>query len=96
VFGELVGAFLADVAFLAVPAYFVLQPVAVIRLKGRWKVAALAPLSLAIPAVLRSLYALSQDSNLWPLVFVLFAPLGTLYLAVLLSMAAIMKTAGAQ
>ena len=73
-----------------------LQPLAVIRLKGRWRVAALAPLLLAIPAVLWSLCALSQDSNLWPLVFIFFAPLGTLYLAVLLSLAAIMKTASAQ
>jgi hypothetical protein len=45
--------------------------------------------------VLWSPYALSQGSNLWPLVFILFAPLGTLYLAVLLSMAAIMRTASA-
>jgi hypothetical protein len=77
-------------------AYFVLQPVAVVRLKGGWRVAALAPLLLAIPAVIWSLYALSQDSNLWPLVFIFFAPLGTLYLVVVLSMAAIMKTASAR
>ena len=34
-FGESVGAFLDEVVFLTVPVYFVLQPVAVIRLRGR-------------------------------------------------------------
>ena len=77
------GSVLAEAVFLAVPAYFVLQPLAAIRLKGGWKVAALAPLLLAIPAALWSLYALSQGSNVWPLVFIFFTPLGTLYLAAL-------------
>jgi hypothetical protein len=67
-----------------VPAYFVLQPVALLRLSGRWRIAAALPLILAIPALAFSLYALAQDSNLWPMVFILFAPPGTLYLAALL------------
>jgi hypothetical protein len=67
-----------------VPAYFVLQPVALLRLAGKWRIAAALPLILAIPALAFCLYALAQDSNLWPMVFILFAPLGTLYLAALL------------
>ncbi len=67
-----------------VPAYFVLQPLALLRLSGRWRTAAAAPLILAIPAAAWCLYAFAQESNLWPLVFVFFAPVGTLYLGTIL------------
>ena len=83
-FGEIAGGLLGSVIFLAVPAYFVLQPWAANRLQRGWRVAALAPLLFSIPAVLWSLYAFSQGSNLWPLVFILFTPFGTLYLVILL------------
>ena len=75
------------VVMMTVPAYLVLQPWALIRLERKWRIAAAAPLILAIPAVLWCLYALSQDSNLWPLVFILFAPFGTVYLAILMGLA---------
>jgi hypothetical protein len=81
---DIVGSVLAEVIFLAGPAYFVLQPLAALRLKRGWRLAALAPLLFAIPVALWCLYALSQGSNLWPLVFIFFAPLGTVYLVVLL------------
>ncbi|HSU99857.1 MAG TPA: hypothetical protein VLI91_07110 [Roseiarcus sp.] len=67
-----------------VPAYFILQPLALLRLSGRWRIAASAPLILAIPAAAWCLFALAQESNLWPLVFIFFAPLGTLYLGTIL------------
>jgi hypothetical protein len=67
-----------------VPAYFILQPLALLRLSGRWRTAAAAPLILAIPAAAWSLNALAQESNLWPLVFIFFAPIGTLYLGSIL------------
>ena len=35
------------------------------------------------PAVLFSLYALSRDSNLWPITVVFLAPVGFVYLLVL-------------
>ena len=67
-----------------VPAYFVLQPLALLRLSGRWRAAAAGPLVLAIPAAAWCLYAFAQDSNLWPLPFIVFAPIGTLYLGTIL------------
>ena len=73
-----------SIAMAAVPAYFVFQPWAVMRLEGRWRIAAMAPLLVAVPAIAWSLFALSQESNLWPLVFVLFAPFGSIYLVGLL------------
>jgi hypothetical protein len=81
---EAVQGVIGSVVMLTVPAYFVLQPWAALKLTGGWRRAALAPLALAIPALLWSLYALSHDSNLWPITFILFAPFGTGYLIVIL------------
>ena len=85
--GEWATGVLGAFVMAAVPAYFVLQPLALMRLVGRWKAAALAPLLPAIPAIVWSAYAFSQESNLWPLVFILFAPFGSIYLAALLGLA---------
>jgi hypothetical protein len=75
---------LTGFAFMVgVPGYFLLQPWLVLRFTGGWRTAALVPLIGAVPTIIWSLYALSQESNLWPLTFILFAPLGSLYLAVL-------------
>jgi hypothetical protein len=66
---------------LSVPAYFLAQPLALLRWRGGWRKAALAPLVLTIPALAFSLYALSRDSNLWPLTLIFAAALGSFYLA---------------
>ncbi|MEP7240036.1 MAG: hypothetical protein ABI697_04040 [Devosia sp.] len=71
---------------LGVPAYLLLQAAAPFLLRDApWKVASLLPLLFAVPIILWCLYALGQDSNLWPLPFILFAPLGAAYLAVVLA-----------
>jgi hypothetical protein len=69
---------------LLVPAYFVLQPWALFKLRGKWRIAAALPLLFAIPAAIYCAYALAQDYNLWPLVFIFFAPIGSLYLGIVL------------
>jgi hypothetical protein len=66
-----------------VPAYFVAQPVALLNWHGNWRKAAAAPLMLSVPALLFSLFALTQGSNLWPLTLIIAAALGMMYLAVL-------------
>jgi hypothetical protein len=68
---ETMSELLGFAAMLSVPAYFVLQPWALFRFERTWRIAAAAPLALAIPAAPWSLYALAQESNLWPLVFML-------------------------
>jgi hypothetical protein len=78
--------FLGMAVMMMVPGYFVLQVWALMRLERKWRIAAAAPLILAVPAALWCLYALSQESNLWPLVFILFAPIGTVYLAILIGL----------
>jgi hypothetical protein len=75
---------IGGLVMLMVPAYLVLQPLALLRLKGGWRIAAAAPLLVAIPTALWSLYALSHESNLWPITFILFSPAGTIYLLALL------------
>ncbi len=68
------------------PIYLALQLVVPLQVAGTtWRVAALLPLLLSVPVAGWCLYALSQDSNLWPLPFILFAPLGALYLVALLA-----------
>ena len=66
-----------------VPAYFVAQPLALARWRGGWRRAAFAPLLLTVPAGIFSAIALAQDSNLWPLMLIFAAGLGSLYLCVL-------------
>ena len=68
---------------LLVPAYLVLQIGFGIIWRGRWRLAALVPLVAFVPIVGYSLLALSQGSNLWPLLAIVFAPFGFLYLVIL-------------
>jgi hypothetical protein len=75
---------IGSAAMLAGPAYFVLQPWAVAKLTGGWRRAALLPLLPATPLLLWCAYAFADQSNLWPVPFLLFAPFGTFYLAILL------------
>ena len=75
---------LAALLMAAVPAYFILQPYALYRLSGGWRMAALVPLLVTVPAAVFSGAALAHDSNLWPITFILAAPLCSLYLLVLL------------
>ena len=82
--GETVQLIVGSAVMLTVPAYLALQPWAAFSLTGGWRLAALAPLLLAIPAIAWSVYALSDGSNLWPIPFILLAPLGAIYLIALL------------
>jgi hypothetical protein len=82
--GEVVQGIIGSLVMLTVPAYLVLQPWAALKLAGGWRRAALAPLLIAIPAILFSFYALNDGSNLWPITFILFAPFGTIYLIAIL------------
>ena len=73
-----------SILMLMVPAYFVLQPVALVTLRGKARIAALLPLIPAVPILLWCAYAFADQSNLWPLTFILFAPFGSIYLAIVL------------
>lgn len=68
-------------AMASVPAYPVLQVIALRRLPGRWRWAAGAPLLVMVPAAVQAGLAFSQSSNLWPILLILAAPLAVLYLS---------------
>ena len=70
---------------LATPAYFLLQIWAPLKLARGWRTAALAPLVPAIPLLIWCAYALADNSNLWPVPFILFAPFGAGYLGLILA-----------
>lgn len=83
---------LLDLALLfGAPAYIVLQIMGLIvaRFEG-WRIPFALPLLFSVPIVAWCLYALTQESNLWPLPFILFAPLGAGYLLVVLALRAIL------
>ncbi len=63
---------LVPLAFFSVPSYPVLQLIALIMLRGPMRLLSALPLSFMLPIYAYCLYALSQDSNLWPL-FAIFA-----------------------
>jgi hypothetical protein len=67
--------------FASVPTYFIVQAWLVFAWQGGWRIAALVPLMAMTPAVLLSVIALSNGSNLWPLVVILSAPFAMIYLA---------------
>jgi len=81
---------LGSLVMAMVPAYLVLQPLALLRLSGKWRRIAAVPLVLAVRAAAWWLVALVHESNLWPIIFILFAPAGTAYLAIVLVVNAIL------
>jgi hypothetical protein len=74
---------LGMIVTLGVPAYFVAQPMALMRWRGGWRKAALAPLVLVIPAAGYSAFAFADGSNLWPMTLIVAAAIGMVYLGVL-------------
>jgi hypothetical protein len=70
------------IAFAAVPAYPVLQFMALRKLEGGWRYAAAVPLLAMIPLVAVTFIAFQQQSNLWPLLLILASPVASLYLLV--------------
>ena len=76
---------IGSLVMLAAPAYFVLQVWAPMKLSGGWRTAALAPLLLAVPLLLWCAYAFADQSNLWPVPFLLFAPFGAGYLGLIVA-----------
>lgn len=77
----IVTAFVGMFIFAAVPGYFVIQAVALVVLRGRWRMAASAPLAVMVPATLHAFWALAAGSNLWPILVIFAAPLGFIYLS---------------
>lgn len=74
------GALLFFLLVGGVLGYFVLQPLTVLWLDGRWRLAAAAPLIATVPLMLHAAYAFAAGANLWPLLLIFCLPVATLYL----------------
>lgn len=64
-----------------VPLYLALQIYLPMKLRKGWRIAALGPLVVMGAAAVHAILALSQGSNLWPIVVILVAPLALAYLS---------------
>ena len=80
---------IGEIVMLSIPGYFILQAWLARAWSGRWRMAALVPLAGMVPALLFSLLALSQGSNLWPLAVIFLAPLGFAYLLIVWTLRAV-------
>jgi hypothetical protein len=74
------GDLLFGFVYLSVPGYFVLQVASLFMLRKRWRLAAMAPLAIMVPAAFHAAFALSAGSNIWPIILFFAAPIGFVYL----------------
>jgi hypothetical protein len=65
---------------LSLPGYVVLQWYAARHWEGGWRIAALVPLAIMAVLVVHAAVAFMAQSNLWPLMVILTAPLFCIYL----------------
>jgi hypothetical protein len=72
-----------ELVALAGPAYFFLQLIMAIRYRGRWRLAALAPLLLMMPLAIEAGLAYAAGVPGWPTLLVVIAPVACLYLLTL-------------
>ncbi|MEJ1972287.1 MAG: hypothetical protein WDM96_07435 [Lacunisphaera sp.] len=75
---------LMPVVFISLPGYPLLQAWACYRLRGARRLLAALPLCFMLPTYAFCLYALRQDSNLWPLPAIFLSPVAALLVAGLL------------
>jgi len=64
--------------------YPVLQVLAIVRLRGGWRILAFLPLVVMTPVLIVTFVGFHQDSNLWPLYLIFVAPVILAYLIILL------------
>jgi hypothetical protein len=83
------------VIMASVPAYLVVQILLAITWRGGWRIAALVPLIIMLPALALTVYATSQGSNLGPLALIMAAPLSLLYLVIALVVRRLTSSAAA-
>jgi len=80
----LLGGLIMLISYVSALAYIPLQVYTGIRWRGLWRIMALVPMLLMVPVFAFTGYALTQESNLWPLLLIFAAPVGTGYLVILM------------
>ncbi len=82
--GVVLGAMIIQFGGAAAVAYIPLQIYLLRKWAGAWRVAAALPLFLMVPVIVATGIALAKQSNLWPIVLIFAAPVGTGYLLLLM------------
>jgi hypothetical protein len=71
---------IGELVALAGPAYVFLQILTAMRYRGRWRLAALAPLLVMVPLATHAAAAYAAGAPGWPVLLVLAAPAAFVYL----------------
>jgi hypothetical protein len=80
----LLGGLILVIGYVSALAYIPLQVYTGIRWRGIARIAALVPLLLMVPVFAFTAHAFAQQSNLWPILLIFAAPVGTGYLVILI------------
>ena len=80
----LFGAMIIQLGGASALAYIPLQIYLFRKWRGGWRLAACLPLLLMVPVIVATAIALAKQSNLWPIVLIFAAPVGTGYLLLLM------------
>lgn len=78
------GGFIILIGSVAALGYIPFQVYTLRRYRGRWRTLAIVPLIVMVPIIAFTVKAYIDQSNLWPIALIFFAPVCTGYLVVLL------------
>ena len=68
--------------FLSFIAYIFLQIIAIKKAKGNWRFFSYAPAPIMILVFSYTIYALMQNSNLWPILLLFTSPVAFMYMVI--------------
>ena len=71
-----------DLIWLTIPAYVVVQVIALMRSSTGSRMVAALPLFVMVPVFIHAVVGLVQESNLWPLLMIFLSPIALLYVVV--------------
>ena len=81
-----------DLLWLTIPAYVIVQAVAMTRSSGGFRVAAVIPLFVMVPVFIFTLVDLARESNMWPVLILLASPVALLYVTLVALLARRLST----
>ena len=71
-----------DLIWLTIPAYVVVQVIALMCSSSGSRMAAALPLFVMVPVFVHAAVGLLQENNLWPLLMLFASPIALLYVVV--------------
>jgi hypothetical protein len=71
------GGLIIQIGFVSAIAYIPLQLYTALRYRGGWRIAAFVPIAPMVAVFAYTAYAFARQSNLWPILLIFAAPVGT-------------------